>query len=87
MDLSVLAHPKEPSLGARVPLGIGGTFKNPEVGPDKAALGARAGAAAVLGAVLTPLGALLPFIELGLGEDSNCAALTGNAKRNTRGGN
>jgi hypothetical protein len=37
--------------------------------------------------VLTPLGALLPFIELGLGEESNCAALTRNAKRNTSGGN
>jgi len=87
MDLTVLAHPKEPSLGSRVPLEIGGTFANPEVGPDKAALGARAGAAAALGAVLTPLGALLPFIELGLGEDSNCAALTRNAKRNTSDGN
>ncbi|MPY68976.1 MAG: AsmA family protein [Alphaproteobacteria bacterium] len=83
LDLTVLAHPKEASIGARTPIEVGGTFANPEVGPNEAALGARAGAAAALGALLTPLGALLPFIQLGLGEDSNCAALVHNAREKT----
>ena len=36
---------------------------------------ARAGAAVGLGVLLTPLAALLPTIELGIGEDGACAGL------------
>jgi hypothetical protein len=35
-------------------------------------VGARAGAAAGLGVVLTPLGALLPTIQFGVGDDNAC---------------
>ena len=42
---------------------------------DLAEVGIRAGAAVGLGVLLTPLGALLPTIQLGTGEDGACAGL------------
>jgi uncharacterized protein involved in outer membrane biogenesis len=56
------------------PIGIGGTFKNPQVGPDLAKLGIRGGAAVGLGFLAGPL-ALLPTIQFGVGEQNRCAAL------------
>ena len=54
---------------------IKGDLKKPSIGPDPVELGARVGAAVGLGVLLTPLGALLPTIQLGLGEDNSCAPL------------
>ncbi len=62
------------------PVNITGTFAKPSVLPDLAVVGARAGAAVGLGILLTPLGALLPTIQLGTGEDGACAGLLANAK-------
>jgi AsmA family protein len=76
LALQLTAHPKQASLlAATAPIDIGGTFKHPTFGVDAKAEAARTGAAAVLGALLTPLGALLPFIDLGLGKDSPCHEL------------
>ena len=57
------------------PIDVTGTLANPSVAPDAAELGARAGAAIGLGILLTPLAALLPTIQLGIGEDGACASL------------
>lgn len=62
------------------PVDITGTFAKPSVLPDLAVVGARAGAAVGLGILLTPLGALLPTIQLGTGEDNACAGLLASAK-------
>ncbi len=62
------------------PVDITGTFAKPSVLPDLAVVGARAGAAVGLGILLTPLGALLPTIQLGTGEDNACAGLLADAK-------
>jgi len=62
------------------PVDITGTLGKPSVLPDLAVVGARAGAAVGLGILLTPLGALLPTIQLGIGEDGACAGLLSNAK-------
>ena len=43
--------------------------------PKPGPLVARVGAAAVLGVLLTPLGALIPTIQLGLGKDTDCGRL------------
>ncbi len=84
IDLKLSAHPKQPSLiKARSDIYIRGTFKNPSAGLNPASLAAQGGAAAVLGALLTPLGALLPFIDLGLGKDSPCQQLIQEAKSGT----
>jgi uncharacterized protein involved in outer membrane biogenesis len=76
VDYHVATEPKHFSVGSLpAPIDIKGPLKNPAVRPDAMALGVRAGAAAVLGVVLTPLAALLPTIQLGLGEDNDCAKL------------
>ncbi|HEY2133188.1 MAG TPA: AsmA family protein [Acetobacteraceae bacterium] len=56
------------------PIGIGGTFKNPSIGPDLASLGARGGAATGLGILAAPL-ALLPTIQFGVGDADRCGPL------------
>src|SRR3546814_601903 len=76
MELEMEAHPKDPSLlSARSPVNVTGTFASPEFSVDPGPLVARGAAAAALGVLLTPLAALLPMIELGLGEDSPCYQL------------
>ena len=54
---------------------IDGKLKRPSIGPDPVELGVRVGAAVGLGILLTPLGALLPTIQLGLGDDNACGPL------------
>ncbi|MBV9783228.1 MAG: AsmA family protein, partial [Acidisphaera sp.] len=56
------------------PIAITGTLKSPSIRPDLAALGARGGIAAGLGVLFPPL-ALLPTIQLGVGENKDCARL------------
>ena len=48
-----------------------------EAGP----LAARVGAAVPLGALLTPVAALLPLIDPGNAEDTNCGGLVNKAKK------
>jgi AsmA family protein len=62
-------------ISLRAPLYISGTFKKPDVGVDKGAIAARAGAATVLGLAAAPVAALLALIDPGPGEDSPCALL------------
>ena len=62
------------------PVDITGTLGKPSAMPDAAVVGARVGAAVGLGILLTPLGALLPTIQLGTGEDGACAGLLAKAK-------
>ena len=67
-------------LALRGPIDIGGTFKNPHVGPATGPLVARAGAAVALGLV-NPLLALVPLFDPGNASDSNCGALIKRAKQ------
>ncbi len=76
MDLKLEAHPKDPSpLSARSPVRIGGHLGQPKVSVDAGTQAARGGLAVALGALLTPLAAIVPFLEPGLGEDQNCGQL------------
>jgi uncharacterized protein involved in outer membrane biogenesis len=73
LDILLKPEPKDKSiLSLRSPLKIGGTFAAATAGPDKAALGARAGLAIALGMV-NPFLALLATIETGPGQDADCA--------------
>lgn len=76
MDLRLEAHPKDPSpLSARAPVHIDGNLGKPKVSVDAKTEAARGGLSVALGVLLTPLAALLPFLEPGLGEDRDCGQL------------
>jgi len=82
IDAKVEAHPKDFSIGsARTPITVTGQLKKPTIGLDPKELAARVASAAVLGAFLTPVAAIIPFIELGLGEDSDCKGLIDQARK------
>jgi uncharacterized protein involved in outer membrane biogenesis len=76
LDYQASTEPKHFSIGSLpAPIDINGPLKSPSIKPDPAVLAVRGGAAAVLGVLLTPLGALLPTIQLGLGKDNDCVAM------------
>ncbi|HEY8219598.1 MAG TPA: AsmA family protein [Methylobacter sp.] len=82
IDAKVEAHPKDFSIGsARTPITVTGQLKKPTIGLDPKELAARVASAAVLGAFLTPVAAIIPFIELGLGKDSDCKGLIDQARK------
>ena len=64
----------------RAPLYVRGPFKKPDVSIDKKVLALKAGGAAALAAAAAPVAALLPLINAGPGEDSDCARLVAQAK-------
>lgn len=75
LNYRISQEPKHFSIGAiHAPIDVTGAMKNPAIKPDPLELGARLGAAAALGVVFPPA-ALLPTIQLGLGQNNNCGAL------------
>ena len=75
LDLRLRTDPKRPTVASLpTPIRIEGTLKNPSIQPELAEAAARAGAAVGLGVLFPPL-ALLPTIQLGVGENSQCEAL------------
>jgi uncharacterized protein involved in outer membrane biogenesis len=81
MDLTLKPQTKGLRLfSLRAPLYVQGTFSKPDVSIDKGVLAMKAGGAAVLGVAAAPLAALLPLINAGPGEDSNCARLIAQAR-------
>jgi len=75
LDLVTKPVPKDPSpFVLRSPILDRGTLKKPDVKPQMGPLLARGAAAVALGA-LNPFLAVIPFIETGPGEDSNCGEL------------
>ncbi len=75
MDMSLSGKPKEPVIGRlRAPIKISGLLSNPDIGVGAGQAAAQGGIAAALG-FLTPLAAVLPFVDPGLENDANCSAL------------
>ena len=75
LEYSIKTEAKHFTIGSLpAPIGITGTFKKPSIGPDLATLGVRGGAAVGLGVLFPPL-ALLPTIQLGVGNDARCSGL------------
>jgi len=62
------------------PIVVQGPLTAPRVGIDTGSVVAQAGLAGILGAVVNPLIALLPFVDPGLAEDANCGALISSAR-------
>jgi uncharacterized protein involved in outer membrane biogenesis len=75
LKLVTRAEPKDFSpFVLRSPINITGTFKDPKVMPQIGSLAARAGAGVLLG-LINPLLAVIPFVETGPGQDSDCGQL------------
>lgn len=75
VDLEITGKPKSLRvLRLRSPIQIRGPLRKPRVGLDAGKPLLQAGAATVLGALLTPAAAALAFIDPGLEKDANCAA-------------
>jgi AsmA family protein len=81
LQYQLTQEPKHFSIGAfHAPIDISGYLKSPSVGPDTKQLSARAAASVALGVLLTPLGALLPTVQLGLGPNNDCQQLLGSSQ-------
>lgn len=77
-EMNLDIHPDNKSLRIftlRSPLYVRGTFKDPDVGVQKAPVAARAGAAVALGVIATPLAALLPLLNVGTDDTTTCIAV------------
>ena len=80
LDLTLNQRTKDTSpVALRSPILIRGSFARPEAGVDKGRVAARALGAALLGMV-NPLLALIPLIDAGPGQDSDCAQLVRDAR-------
>lgn len=66
-------------ISLRTPLYARGTFTQPDVGPHKGPLAAKAAAAVAL-ATVAPLAAALPLVNLGNTPDTDCAAALAQAQ-------
>jgi hypothetical protein len=75
-NVELQGHPKKLTFfRLRAPITVSGPLKAPNVGIKSGGIPAQVGIAAVLGAVATPLAAILPFVDPGLAKNANCAAL------------
>jgi uncharacterized protein involved in outer membrane biogenesis len=82
LDLSLRGQPKEARmLRLRTPITLRGSLLQPKIGVQPGKLAAQTGGAVALGALLTPVAALLAFVDGGLAKDANCAALIGQAEQ------
>ena len=76
IDYRLQTEPKHFNIGSiATPIDITGTLANPSILPEPGRLAARGAAAVALGVLATPLAALIPTIQLGLGEDNDCKSM------------
>jgi uncharacterized protein involved in outer membrane biogenesis len=81
LDLSLEGDPKKPRLiRLRSPITLTGNFVKPRIGiePQKALV--QAAAATALGVLLTPVAAILAFVDPGLAKNADCSALLAQAQ-------
>ena len=72
-DFKISPKPKRVGiLSLRTPVRVFGSFKKPDYALEKGPLIARVGGAIAL-AIVSPLAALIPLLETGPGENTNCA--------------
>jgi uncharacterized protein involved in outer membrane biogenesis len=82
LDLRIEGDPKEARLiSISAPITLEGRLRSPQVGVEAGDAAGQGGLAAALASLVAPIAAVLPFIDAGLAEDANCAALV--ASRNS----
>jgi uncharacterized protein involved in outer membrane biogenesis len=87
IDAKIEAEPKSVTVTAHMPIIITGALKHPTIMLDAKEASGRAAGAAVLSVFLTPLAAIIPFIETGVGKDSDCNGLIEQARIHAGGKN
>jgi len=76
VNLRLAGKPKKFRLiRIAAPITMTGRLAKPKFGVDVAAAAPQVGVAALLGALVSPLAVILPFVAPGLAHDANCAAL------------
>ncbi len=81
LDLSIKGDPKKPRLTRlRSPVQIKGRLRKPSVGISVAETAKQGTIAVALGALLTPVAAVLAFVDPGLAKDQNCAELVASTR-------
>lgn len=82
LDLRLKGEPKEPRLvRLMAPIKLGGRLAAPELGVDFDRVAGQTGAAAAIGVLFAPLAAVLPFVNAGLADDADCAALIAHSRK------
>jgi len=80
LALSIKGEPKKPRIGRlRTPIKVGGHLLKPSVGVSATDTLKQGAIAAALGTLLTPLAAVIAFVDPGLAKDANCSALLAQA--------
>jgi uncharacterized protein involved in outer membrane biogenesis len=80
LDFRVQGRPKNFRLiRLLVPIDIAGPIRSPSLKLEKGSAIAQGGVAAALAAVVSPLAAILPFVDPGLAKNADCAALVSEA--------
>ncbi|HWK52162.1 MAG TPA: AsmA family protein [Steroidobacter sp.] len=81
LDLSIKGEPKKLRIARlRTPVEVNGHLRDPSIGVNVGKVAGQGAVAAALGVVLTPLAAIIAFVDPGLAENENCAALLDSAK-------
>lgn len=81
LDLKFKGKPKKlRAVRLIAPFTVGGRLAEPKFGIEPGGAVAQAGVAAVLGAALSPLAAILPFISPGLEKNADCQGLLAEAR-------
>jgi hypothetical protein len=81
LDLRLEGHPKKLRIGRLMaPITIRGKFADPKIGIDAGKAVAQVGIAGALGALLSPVAAIVPLISTGSTKDVDCARLLAGGK-------
>lgn len=81
LNLQIKGEPKKVRLTRlRTPIEVKGHLLKPSVGVDVGSTVKQGAIAAALGAVVTPVAAVLAFVDPGLAKDQNCAAMLAEAE-------
>ena len=81
LNLAITGHPKKVQLiRVRAPITVNGALDHPVIGVDAGNAIAQGGIAIGLAAILSPLAAILPFVDPGLAKDADCGMLLAEAK-------
>lgn len=81
LDLDISGKPKQFRFGRlRTPINVRGTLRHPSIGISAPDAIKQGGVAAAAGVLLTPLAAVIAFVDPGLAKDQDCAALLEDAQ-------